>query len=238
MIRKITSTLLIISFLILFALFQTAKGVEAKNIFDFFNFNKTVNELVYGQDQEDTDQKPNLFQNIANWFGGLFTKKTKPPESTPDSTSVKNPFPTQAQKEAPELEERSTLPDPDNAGQPIPSAKPTLAPQNNLSGHWGGDYVVNFPDECKGEKGSWSADLIQTGNRLGGSFSSDAGGGQVGGNVGGGGVSWSVGGSGGQIQFTGKITGPNSVLGTFTGVVCDEEKAPQQTTGTFFGGRL
>ena len=219
-----------------FTLSQTVKPVEAKNIFDFFNFNKTVNELVYGQNQEDTDQNRNFFQNIASWFSGLFTKKTTP-KSTPAPSSVKNPFPTPPPKEAPQLEERSTLPDPGSAGQPIPSAKPTSAPQNNLSGHWGGDYVVSSPDECKGEKGSWSADLIQTGSSLSGSFSSVAGSGQVGGSVGGGGVSWSVGGGGGQIQFTGKITGPNSVLGTFTGVVCDEEKAPQKTTGTFFGGR-
>ena len=96
---------------------------------------------------------------------------------------------------------------------------------------------MDAPEACKGERGSWSANLIQTGNSLNGSYTSAVSSGTVSGESFGTGVSWSVGGGDGGVSFKGTITGQNSMKGTFVGTVCDEKEAPQKTTGTFFGGR-
>ncbi len=202
--------------------------------FDFFGLRSAVEELVYGSKQQE-EQKPSIFQQFFNWVGSIWKKgDVLSPKSSPIPTPVNNPFPEPSRSPSaePQLEERSLTPQQD--GGPITKS----TSQTNLTGKWGGDYVVDAPEACKGERGSWSANLAQTGNSLSGSYTSAVSSGSVSGNSSGTGVSWSVGGGDGGVSFKGSVTGPNSMKGTFVGLVCDEEEAPQKTTGTFFGGRL
>ena len=109
----------------------------------------------------------------------------------------------------------------------------------DISGEWRGDYIVMEPDECAGVKGGWIAHLKQSGDTIGGTYTSD----KVSGMLSGGAikvenVSWSVSGGEGDISFNGQVISQNVVEGGFTGPICHEEFAPTRTTGTFFGGRL
>lgn len=148
-----------------------------------------------------------------------FKKDTLIPSPSP----VRNPFP----QETPPpvrlpVEAPKTV---DDKGGPIKTP--------NASGKWVGRYTVNSPEACKGESGAWTANLVDSGDKLSGSFESDAGGGTVSGMS----TNWSVGGGGGDISFRGSISG-NTASGNFSGAVCDAEEAPQKTSGSFFGGKI
>lgn len=202
--------------------------------FDFFGLRGAVEELVNGPKQQVEEAKiPSPFERFFSWVKGVISMGNLfPPKVTPTPSPIANPFPTKpVPSKEPELpKERSTLPQ--DEGGPITS------PQANLSGKWLGRYTVTAPAVCKGESGAWTATLVQKGNSISGAFQSDAGSGTVNGSTSGNGLSWSVKGGGSDISFKGSSPSPNTIEGTFTGQVCDEEEAPQKTSGTFFGGRI
>lgn len=200
--------------------------------FDFFGLRGAVEELLNGPKQEVEEAKPpSIFERFFGFLKGIIQAgNILPRKVTPTPSPIPNPFPTKPlPSKEPELpKERSTLPQ-DEGG---PVAK------GSISGKWLGRYTVNTPLACKGESGAWSANLTQTGNRLAGTFQSDAGDGNISGTVSGQNLSWSVGGGGSGISFNGGSPSPNTISGNYTGPVCDPEEAPQKTQGTFFGGRL
>lgn len=169
--------------------------------------------------------------------GGMYTvfkdeiNQTLSPKTPPatETTLVNNPFPTKPQEEPEPPKESSTLPGDD--GGPI-----TQPPKASASGSWHGTFDTQSPELCAGEDGGWEANLVETNGKISGAYKSDlGGGGSVSGSSTGNQTTWNIGGSGG-VGYKGTISG-NTVSGNFTGGVCDEEKAPQQTKGTFFGGR-
>lgn len=151
------------------------------------------------------------------------------PAASPSPSPVNNPFPQASPSPLQELPKEPSLV-PQDEGGPIKS---------DVTGQWHGRYTVTAPEACTGEEGGWTATLKQTGTAVSGNFESPAASGSVSGSaISGANISWSVGGGGGGVSFKGGFSSPNSVSGTFVGVVCDPEEAPQKTSGTFFGGRL
>lgn len=203
--------------------------------FDFFGLRGAIDELVNGPKQEVEEAKiPSPFERFFSWVKGVISMGNFfPPKTTPAPTPIANPFPqTTTQPTSSQPPERSSLPDPESAGQPVNQAK------NSLTGQWLGSFTVTAPEACKGESGGWTANLTQTGNSITGTFQSDAGGGSVSGQASANSFGWTAGGGGSDITFKGGSSSPNSISGTFTGQVCDEKEAPQKTSGTFFGGRI
>lgn len=231
---KVTKLLLVTMALLLIPL-SSPPQVQAESIWE--KITKTfqgksggiVEELVTGQgpQQQEEVKPPSIFQRFFDFIKKFSISLPKPAKK---EEGVKNPFPTKAPLPEPSpLPEGSSLPQPESAGEPIS--------QKNLTGKWLGRYTVNSPSACKGESGAWTANLTQTGNKLGGTFQSDAGSGSISGTASGQNLSWSVGGGGSGISFNGGSSSPNTISGSFTGPICDPEEAPQKTQGTFFGGR-
>lgn len=161
-----------------------------------------------------------VYTIVTGQFPKLNLKKTI---VTPTPTPVRNPFPTSTPGSvSPPPEAPRTVED---DGGPITT--------QNATGKWVGRWTVNSPEACKGEGGEWTANLVESGGKLSGSFQYEGGGGNVSGTS----ASWSVGGGGGAVSFRGSISG-NTISGTFTGEICDPEEAPQKTSGSFFGGRI
>lgn len=191
--------------------------------FDFFGLQRVVNELVHGPKQEEESQ--NIFQRFFGWVGGIWKKGDVSLKSTPAPTAVNNPFPpkpSESPKAEPEVKEQQLTPQ--DEGKPVKS---------NATGKWVGRWTVTSPDACKGESGEWSANLVDSGGKLSGTFTTPVGGGNISGTTG----NWSVGGGGGEISFKGSVSG-NTISGNFTGEVCDPDEAPENTKGTFFGGKI
>lgn len=153
----------------------------------------------------------------------------KVPAASPSPSPINNPFPQASPSPLKELPKEPSLV-PEDEGGPIKA---------DVTGQWYGSYSVTAPPECEGEEGGWTASLKQSGTAISGNFESPAASGSVSGTASSGAnISWSVGGGGGSVGFKGGFSSPNSVSGTFVGVVCDPEKASQKTSGTFFGGRI
>jgi len=154
---------------------------------------------------------------------GEFPKiNLKGPTPTVAPTPVPNPFPQPTSESGnPPPETQMT---PEDEGGPI---------TQNASGKWVGSWTVSYPDACKGMSGEWSANFVESGGKLSGTFQYGAGGGSVSGTS----ANWSVGGGGGAVSFKGSISG-NTMSGTFSGEICDPDEAPQKTSGSFFGGKI